>query len=192
MPVQKNGSPSGAADTASTTNNLKAGADQAVDQAKEKVKEAGGKAAETAKAQFANRKDRVADDIDNVASALRRTGEQLRDEDTGFVGDYVSKAADAVSNISQNLREKDLDQLLHETEDFARREPTIFLGSAFALGMIAARFLKSSSERRYAASRGANTDRFSGYQPSRVGDAYDRDYSDYGRDDSESMANRGW
>jgi uncharacterized phage infection (PIP) family protein YhgE len=194
---------SGINDTTNSADNLKTGASQAFEQAKEKVSEAGGKAAETAKGQLSDRKDQVADGIDTVASALRRTGDQLRSEDTGFVGDYVNKAADAVSNISQHLRENDLDQLMRETEDFARREPTIFLGSAFALGVIAARFLKSSSDRRYSENQ-SSLSRASVYPSSQVGAMYSRDYGrdrdderelrDYGYDDSETTRaeNRGW
>jgi hypothetical protein len=207
MATKKNGSPnedtlSGASDTINTADNLKTGASQAFEQAKEKVSEAGGKAADTAKVQLSDRKDQVADGIGTVASALRRTGEQLRSEDTGFVGDYVNKAADAVSNISQHLRENDLDQLMREAEDFAKREPTIFLGSAFALGVIAARFLKSSSERRYGGNQ-SSLSRASNY-PSQAGTMYSRDYDrernddrddrDYGYGDSANTRaeNRGW
>jgi hypothetical protein len=36
--------------------------------------------------------------------------------------------------------------MIQEVERFARRQPALFLGGAFTLGLIAARFLKSSSE----------------------------------------------
>jgi hypothetical protein len=34
--------------------------------------------------------------------------------------------------------------LIDDVEDFARREPAVFIGGAIAIGLVAARFLKSS------------------------------------------------
>ena len=34
--------------------------------------------------------------------------------------------------------------MLSDVKDFARKNPAIFLGGAFAMGIVAARFLKSS------------------------------------------------
>jgi len=143
----------GSDSTTSSTENMmkdvKDSASEALGQAKDKVSEAAGQAQQKAKSQLAERKDVVADGIDSVAAALRHTGEELEGQDTGPVGKYVSKAANALSDISNHVRQNDVDQLLHEVEGFARREPAIALGSAFAIGILAARFLKSSSQRRY-------------------------------------------
>lgn len=89
--------------------------------------------------------------MDSVAAALRKTSEELEGQDTGPVGGYVNKAANFLSDISHHVRQNDVDQLLHQVEGFARREPAIALGSAFAIGVIAARFLKSSNQRRSSA-----------------------------------------
>jgi len=146
---QKNTSGEGTTATEDMVNEVKSTAGEALDQAKEKVSQAAGQVQQKAKTQLSERKDQVADGMDSVAHALRQTSQQLQDQDTGMVGNYVNKAADAISNISQHVREKDVDQLLHEVEGFARREPAIALGAAFAIGVIAARFLKSSNQRRY-------------------------------------------
>jgi hypothetical protein len=42
------------------------------------------------------------------------------------------------------LRKKDVQQLMQDAQRLARRQPALFIGSAFALGLVAARFLKSS------------------------------------------------
>ena len=135
--------------TEDVVNDVKASANEAFGQAKEKVSQAADQAQKTAKSQLADRKDQVADGIDSVASALRQTSQQMEGQDVGPVGSYVGRAASALSDISQHVRENNVDQLLHEVESFARREPAIALGSAFAIGVIAARFLKSSNQRRY-------------------------------------------
>jgi len=143
MTTQKNSSDnSNATRTKETVN-------QAVDQAKERVGQVADKAQQQAKSQLAEGKDQVADRVDDVAGALRRTGEQLQEGQNGAVGEYVNKAAEKISEFSQHLRANDINQLVRETENFARREPAIFLGGAFALGILAARFMKSSAQRRH-------------------------------------------
>jgi hypothetical protein len=57
----------------------------------------------------------------------------------------MDRAAGGVSEISSYLRDRNVDDMLADAEDFARRQPELFLGGAFALGMLAARFFKSSS-----------------------------------------------
>jgi hypothetical protein len=49
-----------------------------------------------------------------------------------------------VERVANYLRERDFHQLVNDAEDFARRSPAVFLGSAFVLGLAASRFLKSS------------------------------------------------
>jgi len=43
------------------------------------------------------------------------------------------------------LNDQDISQLLKTTEQFARRQPALFLAATFALGFAGTRFLKSSS-----------------------------------------------
>lgn len=134
--------------TEDIVNNIKNVAEDALGQAKEKVTQVADQAQQKAKSQLAGRKDQVADNMDNVANVLRHTSEQLQGQNAGMVGEYVVKAANKLSDVSRYVRQNDIDQLLHEVEGFARREPAIALGSAFAIGVIAARFLKSSNQRR--------------------------------------------
>jgi uncharacterized protein YjbJ (UPF0337 family) len=119
-------------------------AEEVMGKAREKAGEVAGQAQEKAKSQLSMGKDRVAESMEGVAQALRSSTSGLEDQQMGFVGDYMNRAADKVTEISDHLRQRDVNELIHETEDFARREPTIFLAGAFALGLIAARFLKSS------------------------------------------------
>lgn len=90
----------------------------------------------------------AADAVHGWASALRTTARQLEEQEQGMSGRYAEWAADGIDRISRSLREQDLDALVHQVEDFARRQPALFLGGAVALGFLASRFLKSSAERR--------------------------------------------
>ena len=104
--------------------------------------EAGSKVASSLDAQ----KSKAAEGLGSVAQALRQTSDQLRDKDQGPLHQYVASAADQVERFSGYLRSKNVNEMVSEIEQFARRQPALFLGGAFMLGLLGARFLKSSSQ----------------------------------------------
>jgi hypothetical protein len=57
---------------------------------------------------------------------------------------YEPSRADQIDTWSRRIREKNLDELVTDVQRLARRQPAVFIGSAFAVGLLAARFLKSS------------------------------------------------
>ena len=71
---------------------------------------------------------------------------------------FVERAADQIERFSNHLRERDLNQLVGEAQRFARQQPAVFIGSSFAAGMLAARFIKASRPSRSFDDRG-----YSGY-----------------------------
>jgi hypothetical protein len=52
-----------------------------------------------------------------------------------------------MERFTNRLKETDVGELFDDAQQFARRNPAMFIGSAFALGLVAARFLKSSGNR---------------------------------------------
>jgi hypothetical protein len=88
-------------------------------------------------------KNRAADTLASMASSLRSSGQQLRGQQDGISG-YIDQAADRLESISRELHDREVGELMEVVEDFARRQPAVFLGGAFALGVLGARFLKSS------------------------------------------------
>jgi hypothetical protein len=120
----------------------------AVEQAKEKTGELVDQATEQAKPQLESRKEQMAEGLGSTAHALRQTSRQLREQEAAVpVAEYAERAAARVDRLADHLRERDLRELIGEVEDFARRQPVLFVGGAFTLGLFAARFLKSSGER---------------------------------------------
>jgi len=93
-----------------------------------------------------DQKERAAGSLDSVAQALRQTGQQFRDQDQQPFGQVAESAAEMVDRFSGFLSERDIRQLIGEAENFARRQPALFIGGAFGLGLLAARFLKSSGD----------------------------------------------
>jgi hypothetical protein len=93
-------------------------------------------------------RDRIADRAHNVARALERTGSNLNEENEQILARYANDAAERVRKISDYLSGHHVDDWIGEVETFARRQPAWFLGGAFALGVAASRFIKSSQSRR--------------------------------------------
>jgi hypothetical protein len=130
---------------------------------------------ESATAQLTTQKNRGTDALGRIAGAVRESTQKLRDEHHDTIAQYVGQAADQIDNVSRQLREKNIDELVSDMQRLARRQPAVFIGSAFALGLLGARFLKSSRphDGGYAAeSRGA---RYGGNPRSTVHDYSWRD-----------------
>jgi hypothetical protein len=89
-------------------------------------------------------KQEAATTLSSVASTLLQSGMQLRDGQQGVAGEYVERAARQIERAANYMQNADVRQMVNEVEDFARRRPAVFVGSAFAAGLLAARFLKSS------------------------------------------------
>ena len=119
-------------------------------QAKNTAGQAYEKVTEQASSQISTQKENLARGLSSVADGIRQMGENLRDSDqqtplAGLTAKYGDSLASQVEDISNYLERKDLRELVRDIEVFARRNPAIFIGGAFALGVAAARFLKSSN-----------------------------------------------
>ena len=103
-------------------------------------------AQQVATTQVTTQKERAASTLDAVAKSLYEAGAGIREQQPQ-VASIADQAASRVVDASAYLREHDLRDIVRETENYARREPVLFLGAAFALGFIAARFMKASAPR---------------------------------------------
>jgi hypothetical protein len=99
---------------------------------------------ESATTQLDAQKSRATEGIGSVAQAVRQSTQQLRDQQHETIAQYVEQAADQLERFANRLKDKNIGDLLNETQDLARRRPALFIGSAFALGLLGARFIKSS------------------------------------------------
>lgn len=96
-------------------------------------------------------KDKAAAGLGDMAQMLHQTGTQLREQGQPGGSQIADNAADRIDQISKGLQEKEIEEILADTEDFARRQPALFLSIAAVLGFILARFLKSSGQAASAA-----------------------------------------
>ena len=101
---------------------------------------------DTATSQLTTQKGRVTDSLNSLAQAVRQSTESLRDNEQSTVAEYVEKAAGQLEHLATRLRDRNVNDLVQDAQQFARRQPAIFIGAAFAAGLLAARFMKSSAD----------------------------------------------
>jgi hypothetical protein len=90
-------------------------------------------------------KARVARTLGSVASSLKTSSMDMQTGDAAAIGNVVERVADQVERAANYLEQSDMGEIVGGVERFARRNPALFIGAAFAVGMLGARFLKSSS-----------------------------------------------
>ncbi|MDQ3630849.1 MAG: hypothetical protein M3417_06170, partial [Actinomycetota bacterium] len=88
------------------------------------------------------------------ASDVRSVADALRDQGQEKPAKLAEQAADRAEKLGGYLQDADADRLLSDLEDLARRQPMAVLFGGLALGFAASRFVKASSQERYAASQG--------------------------------------
>ena len=106
------------------------------------------KAGDQARSRLDKGKQSAALTLTSVATTLLQGGTQLRDDQQEMAGEYIERAAKQVERAAQYVQNADLGEMVDNVEDFARKRPAVFIGSAFAVGLLAARFLKSSRKKR--------------------------------------------
>ena len=107
-------------------------------------------AAKKTTSKIEEQKTNFALDLSDVADSIRQivgnlSGEKQPQGVAKMASNYTNSLADKVEQVSGYIGDKDLSEMLSDAEDLAHRNPMLFLGGAFALGVVAARFLKSSS-----------------------------------------------
>jgi len=126
-------------------------ATESLGRAQEQASDAGrqglGAAQNRIRSLFEQQSHRAADQIGSVAHALRQAAEQLEAENNTPAARYTGMAADRVEHLADTLRNSTMDDLVGQVEGFARRQPEVFLGVAFATGFLFSRFIKSSGDR---------------------------------------------
>jgi len=115
-------------------------------QVKEKAGDLAEQARDQVKGNLSSQKTRTSRSLDRVAHALRQTGQHLSEENEPKFGEVATKAADWMEGFAADLRNRDIDSMFREVESFGRQRPAVFLGGAFVLGFLAARFMKASRD----------------------------------------------
>lgn len=169
--TQAGATSSSASETAGrATDRVQSGAAQVGQQAKEQANRLSEQTREQISSQAEQQKERATNQLRDIGSALHETSSTLRDREQDSVARVMEGAANQVERFSGYLREHSVDEMISEVEYYARREPELFLGGAMLLGLVGARFFKSSSpERHHREHRGRGRPRgvYSSREPAR-------------------------
>jgi len=118
---------------------------KAATDAQQKAARLGDVAGAQLKSQVANQKGKVASQLVSMSDVLDDLTEQLRREQRTAIADYPETAAHQLRSLSEQLEQADLEQLLTNARRVARERPALFLGGAFAVGVLGARLMKGSA-----------------------------------------------
>jgi ElaB/YqjD/DUF883 family membrane-anchored ribosome-binding protein len=121
-------------------------------QAKERVQDAKQQARGRLRDQVDQRSTQAGQQLSSAADDVRSVAGELRTQGKETPARYADQAAEKAQQIGQRLQDASGDELLHEVEDFARRNPWAVAAGGLVLGLAASRMLKASSSERYRSS----------------------------------------
>jgi ElaB/YqjD/DUF883 family membrane-anchored ribosome-binding protein len=156
--VGKDAAPMGnVTDTAKDTlNTVKESAGAVAGEAMGQVKDKAGSVLGEQKANLASGFTSVADSIRQVGENLGSSGEN--NQIAALAGKYGDSLAGQIEKLSSYIEDREIRELMRDVEQFARRNPALFVGGAFTLGILAARFLRSSGSQNQASRRRSSND----------------------------------
>ncbi len=82
----------------------------------------------------------------DFVEALARSARSFADDLDGEAPQFakmVRRAASTAEELSHDIRDKSVGELVEAAQDFARRQPTLFIGAAATAGFLLARLVKT-------------------------------------------------
>jgi hypothetical protein len=86
----------------------------------------------------------AADGLGQLATTVRRVSGDLETQQPMIAG-VATTAAEQTERLAGFLRETDAREIVETVQDVARRQPLLFVGGAFVLGLAASRFIKAAA-----------------------------------------------
>jgi hypothetical protein len=86
--------------------------------------------------------------LGDFATAIRKAGDELGQNDRSLAGQLVRQAADGLESFSRSVGDKRPEDLLNAVRDFGRNNPAAFIAGSVLLGIALGRLAKSSEDRR--------------------------------------------
>jgi ElaB/YqjD/DUF883 family membrane-anchored ribosome-binding protein len=140
----------------STTEQAKERVQGTAQQVGQKAQEVRDQAGERVRKELDTRSTEAGEQVSTTADAIRRVGEQMREDGNQGVAKYAEQVADRVERLGTYLTQSSADRVLHDVESFARRRPWLAALGGAAVGFLASRFVKASSATRYQRSYAEN------------------------------------
>ena len=89
-------------------------------------------------------REQVAEGLTTLASSIRRASSDIQAEQPALAN-VTDTAAEQTDRVARYLQQTDAREMVRNVEDLARKQPLLFLGGAFILGLAASRLLKAAS-----------------------------------------------
>ena len=116
--------------------------------AKQAIKESASKysaqAADKARTFAEDGKARASGALEQIAQLLTDAAGQVDEKLGSQYGGYARSAADSVSGFADQVKAKDIDELVDDARELVRKSPAIAVGAAAAIGFVIARLVQSS------------------------------------------------
>ena len=97
--------------------------------------------------QFEAHKHTAADQTEKLAGVVERVAEEFKGQDQQSLADYAGQLAGSMKSFAENVRGKTVEDVIKDTQQLARNNPTLFLMGSVAVGIALSRFLKASGGR---------------------------------------------
>nr|WP_051231800.1 hypothetical protein [Stutzerimonas azotifigens] len=123
--------------------------------------------------QFERYRGSAAGEIEKIAQSAKAAATELENQDRPGLSQYVTSAAQYLSEFADDVRAKNADELFHDVTRMARNNPGLFIAGSVALGFGLMRFAKASSER-------AQSGDYGSHRPHLRRDHHDRASTHYG------------
>jgi hypothetical protein len=129
-----NGAPGASTTPAESTRRIKEAASSVIDRGRE-----------AAMSKVSEGAERARTSAQNTTTALRRAADDI-EQDTPLLGAGLRRAADWLEQTAGQFGQGDLNRAVDNLNNFARRQPALFLGASLAAGFLVARLGKTAIE----------------------------------------------
>jgi len=132
-----------------------------IDQAKQTAGQAYEAVTDTAASKLDEKKATVSEGLSSVADSIRQVGDNVQPDNplTEYAASYSRTAAEKVEQVANYFERTDVRGMARDIEDYARLNPAVVIAAAFGIGVLAARFFKSSKPDRFTGAEFGNVPR---------------------------------
>lgn len=127
---------------------IKSDAQKAYSEAQDRARNMADDAKNQARSFVEEKKGEAAGQVHELAESLRESASNFEEHGQASLASVATEFADTIENFSDRMRAKELSDVLHDVEEFARERPVVFVGIAATIGFVMSRFAKASAEAR--------------------------------------------
>ncbi|WP_128255296.1 hypothetical protein [Falsirhodobacter deserti] len=137
-----------------STDKLKNRAQHEYQDAKERLHDSSARLRQNASSNLMNavtselerRKSGMGDELRTIAKSLRHASEEQESEGVTAPAGLISKGADLIEDLSEELENRSVDDMGRAVSDYARANPAIFVGGCLIAGLALGRVLTASTK----------------------------------------------